>query len=47
MIVAFRSQTLMPLDDSLFAPQPIIPRLTRPALHRDLQNYDISQLSDA
>ena len=27
MIVAFRSQTLMPLDDSLFAPQPIIPRL--------------------
>jgi transposase-like protein len=33
-IVAFRKQTLLPLDDVLFALQPAIPRLTRSSLHR-------------
>jgi hypothetical protein len=33
MIVAFRRQTLLPLDDSLYALQPSIPNLTRSSLH--------------
>ncbi len=37
MIVAFRRQTLLPLDDCLYALQPNIPNLTRSSLHRCLQ----------
>lgn len=33
MVVAFRRHTLLPLDDGLYAPQPLIPQLTRSALH--------------
>src|ERR1700689_4069675 len=37
MIVAFRRQTLLPLDDWLYALQPSIGHLTRSSLHRCLQ----------
>jgi transposase InsO family protein len=44
IVVAFRRHTLLPLDDCLYALQPIIPRLTRSALHRCLQRHGISRL---
>ena len=44
MIVAFRRQTLLPLDDCLYALQPSIPNLTRSSLHRCLQRHGISRL---
>jgi hypothetical protein len=43
-IVAFRRQTLLPLDDVLFALQPQIPHLTRSSLHRLLERHGISRL---
>ena len=43
-VVAFRRQTLLPLDDVLFALQPSIPRLTRSSLHRLLERQGISRL---
>ena len=43
-IVAFRQQTLLPLDDVLFALQPQIPKLTRSSLHRLLERHGISRL---
>jgi transposase InsO family protein len=43
-IVAFRQQTLLPLDDVLFALQPQIPHLTRSSLHRLLERHGISRL---
>lgn len=46
MIVAFRRQTLLPLDDCLYALQPSIPNLTRSSLHRCLQRHGISRLPD-
>jgi len=46
MVVAFRRQTLLPLDDCLYALQPPIPHLTRSALHRCLQRHGISRLPD-
>lgn len=46
MIVAFRRQTLLPLDDCLYALQPSIPNLTRSNLHRCLQRHSISRLPD-
>jgi transposase InsO family protein len=46
MIVAFRRQTLLPLDDCLYALQANIPHLTRSALHRCLKRYGISRLPD-
>lgn len=46
VIVAFRSQTLLPLDDCLYALQPTIPKLTRSSLHRCLQRHGISRLPD-
>jgi len=46
MIVAFRRQTLLPLDDCLYALQPSIPTLTRSSLHRCLQRHDISRLPE-
>jgi transposase InsO family protein len=46
MIVAFRHQTLLPLDDCLYALQPSIPTLTRSSLHRCLQRHGISRLPE-
>jgi hypothetical protein len=40
-IVAFRPQTLLPLDDVLFALQPPIPHLTRASLHRLRERHGI------
>lgn len=45
-IIAFRRQTLLPLDDCLYALQPSIPNLTRSNLHRCLKRYGISRLPD-
>ena len=44
IVVAFRKQTLLPLDDCLYALQPTIPHLTRSLLHRCLQRHGISRL---
>ena len=41
-----RQHTLLPLDDCLYALQPVIPHLTRSSLHRCLQRHGISQLPD-
>lgn len=46
MIVAFRRQTLLPLDDCLYALQPSIPHLTRSSLHRCLKRHGISRLPE-
>ncbi|MEM6527310.1 MAG: IS481 family transposase [Chloroflexota bacterium] len=46
MIVAFRRQTLLSLDDCLYALRESIPHLTRSTLHRCLQRHGISRLSD-
>ena len=46
IVVAFRRHTLLPLDDCLYALQPLIPHLTRSALHRCLQRHGISRLPD-
>jgi len=45
-VVAFRRQTLLPLDDCLYALQASIPHLTRSALHRCLQRNSISRLPE-
>jgi len=47
MCVAFRQQTLLPFDDSLYALQPTIPHLSRSSLHRGYQRYGISRLPDS
>lgn len=44
--VAFRKQTLLPLDDCLYTLQATIPKLTRSALHRCFQRHGISRLPD-
>jgi Integrase core domain len=44
--VAFRKQTLLPLDDCLYTLQSTIPRLTRSALHRCFQRHGISRLPE-
>lgn len=46
MIVAFRRQTLLPLDDCLYALQSSIPNLTRSSLHRCLKRHGISRLPE-
>jgi Integrase core domain len=46
VIVAFRRHTLLPLDDCLYALQPIIPHLTRSSLHRCLQRHGMARLPD-
>ena len=46
MIVAFRQQTLLPLDDCLYALQLSIPHLTRSSLHRCLQRHGICRFPD-
>ncbi len=45
-IVAFRQQTLLPLDDCLYALQASLPHLTRSALHRCLKRHGINRLPD-
>lgn len=42
--VAFRRQTLLPLDDCLYSLQSSLPHLTRSALHRCYQRHGISRL---
>jgi transposase InsO family protein len=42
--VAFRKQTLLPLDDCLYALQATIPGLTRSSLHRCFQRHGVSRL---
>lgn len=44
-IIGFRRQTSLPLDDCLYALQPVIPNLTRSSLHRCLQRHGLSQLA--
>jgi len=44
LIVAFRRQTGLPLDDFLYALQATIPHLTRSSLHRLFQRHGISRL---
>ena len=44
VIVAFRKDTLLPLDACLYALRPIIPHLTRWSLHRCLKRHGISRL---
>ena len=46
-IVLFRKETLLPLDDCLYALQETIPHLSRSALHRCLQRHGISCLPPA
>src|ERR1700742_3475805 len=46
IIVAFRKQTLLPLDDCLYALQATIPHLTRSSLHRCLERHGISRLPE-
>ena len=43
-IILFRQQTLLPLDDCLYALQEAIPNRSRSALHRCLQRHGISRL---
>src|SRR5258707_9107065 len=47
LIVAFRRQTLLPLDDCFYALQATIPHLTRSSLHRLFQRHAISCLPNA
>jgi hypothetical protein len=44
VIVAFRKDTLLPLDGCLYALRRIIPHLTRWSLHRCLKRHGISRL---
>ena len=44
--VAFRKDTLLPLDDCLYALQATIPHLTRSSLHRCFQRHGISRLPE-
>ena len=44
--MAFRKDTLLPLDDCLYALQPTILHLTRSSLHRCLQRHGISRLPE-
>jgi transposase len=46
VIVAFRRQTLLPLDDCLYGLQPTIPHLTRSSLRRCLERHSISRLPE-
>ena len=41
VVVAFRRHSLLPLNDCLYALQPITPRLTRSSRHRCLQRHGI------
>jgi hypothetical protein len=46
IVVAFRRQTLLSLDDCLYSLQSTIPHLSRSSLNRCLQRHDISRLPD-
>jgi len=46
VVVAFRRQTLLSLDDCLYTLQATIPRLTRSALHRCFQRHNVSRLPE-
>ena len=46
-IVLFRQQTLLPLDDCLYALQEAIPHLRRSALPRCFQRHGVSRLPPA
>ncbi len=46
MVVAFRKQTLLPLDGCLYTFRATMLRLTRSALHRCFQRHGINRLSD-
>lgn len=46
VILAFRRQTLLPLDDCLYALQPTPLYLTRSSLHRCLQRHGINRLPE-
>ncbi len=46
MIVEFRRQTLLPLDDVLGCLRDTIPKLTRSSLHRCLERHGISRLPE-
>jgi hypothetical protein len=46
VIVACRRNTLLPLDDCLYALQATIPRLTRSSLHRCLLRHGVGRLPD-
>lgn len=46
ILVAFRRQTVLPLDDGLYALHATIPHLTRSSLHCCLQRHGISRLPD-
>ncbi len=45
-IIAFRTLTLLPLDDCLYALQGSITHLTRSSLHRCFQRHNVSRFSD-
>lgn len=45
MIVTFRKQSQLPLDDCLFALRIGVPHLSRSALHRCFQRHGVSRLS--
>ena len=47
IIVAFRSKTLLPLDDCLFVLQEHIPHLTRSSLHRCFKRHGINRLPES
>lgn len=42
---AFRAQTMLPLDDCLYALKPTIPSLTRSSMYRCFQRHGLSPLS--
>jgi hypothetical protein len=46
MLVSFRKQTFLPLDDCLYALQATIPPLIHSRLHRCLQRHGISRLPE-
>jgi hypothetical protein len=46
LIVAFRKNTLLPLDDCLYALQATVPQLTRSSLHRCFKRRGISRLAE-
>jgi Integrase core domain len=47
LIVTFRRQTLLPLDDGLYGLPSTMPHLTRSALHRCLKRHGISRLPES
>lgn len=46
LIILFRSQTLLPLDDCLYALKPAVPAITRSSMHRCFQRHGLTPLSN-